>query len=288
MTTGIQPEAGTTSLAAGSSASPRSTSAATRAAFWALLLRDLTVMRKNLKEVVVRTFMHPLLLVFVFTYVFPKIGQDVGGSAQAATFSTILVAGVLALSIVFQGLQSVALPMALEFGYTNEIEDRVLAPLPISMVALEKVTAGAVQSLFSAVLVFPVAAVVPATPIHLHVDWPVVLTLVPLACFTSAALGLTFGAFFDPRSVSVLFGIILLPLIFLGAIYYPWSRLTAIPWLKWAVLANPLVYVSEGLRAGLGAAVPHMPLLTVYGVLLAFAAVFTSFGIHRFKKRVLS
>ncbi len=288
MTTATEAGASSPVSAANRALSPRSTRAATRAAFLALLLRDLTVMRKNLREVVLRTFMHPLLLVFIFTYVFPKIGQDVGGSAQTTTFSTILVAGVVALSIVFQGLQSVALPMALEFGYTNEIEDRVLAPLPVSMVAVEKIAAGAFQSLFSAALVFPVAALVPATPIHLNVNWPVVVTLVPLACITSAALGLTFGAFFDPRSVSVLFGIVLLPLIFLGAIYYPWSRLTPIPWLKFAVLVNPLVYVSEGLRAGLGARVPHMPLPAVYGVLMVFAAAFTSFGIHRFKRRVLA
>ncbi len=37
---------------------------------------------------------------------------------------------------MFQGIQAVALPLANEFGYTKEIEDRVLAPLPVSMVAI--------------------------------------------------------------------------------------------------------------------------------------------------------
>ena len=100
-------------------------------AFGALLLRDLTVLRKNLKEFIPRTVLQPLLLVFVFTYVFPKIGQGVGGSgAGAATFSSVLVAGVVATAILFQGIQAVALPLVQEFGYTREIEDRVLAPLP--------------------------------------------------------------------------------------------------------------------------------------------------------------
>ena len=127
------------------------------------------MLRKSLKEFLPRTLLQPFLLVFVFTYVFPKIGQGVGGSGAAAgEFSTRLVAGVVGLSIMFQGIQSVALPMVQEFGYTREIEDRVLAPMPVSLVAIEKVDLGAFNGLFAALLVFPIAAIVPATPVHLR------------------------------------------------------------------------------------------------------------------------
>lgn len=53
----------------------------------------------------------------------------------------MLVAGVVASVIVFQGIQAVALPLVQEFGYTKEIEDRVLAPLPVQLVAIEKIRA---------------------------------------------------------------------------------------------------------------------------------------------------
>src|SRR5205807_10338511 len=127
------------------------------AAFRALLLRDVTVLRKNLKEFIPRTIMQPFLLVFVFTYVFPKIGQGIGGGRGSAAFSTLLAAGVVGLSIVFQGIQSVALPLVQEFGYTREIEDRVLAPMPVSWVAVGKIVSGAIQGLVAALIVFPVA-----------------------------------------------------------------------------------------------------------------------------------
>jgi ABC-2 type transport system permease protein len=263
------------------------------AAFRALVLRDLTVLRKNLKEFIPRTVMQPFLLVFVFTYVFPKIGQGIGGGRGSATFSTLLVAGVVALAIVFQGIQSVALPLVQEFGYTKEIEDRVLAPLPVSWVAVEKIVAGAIQGLVAALVVFPVAALVPATPVHLHVNWPVLLTLTPLACLTSGALGLTFGTRFDPRTVPMLFGIVVLPLTFLGAIYYPWAALGpvkafGVSWLKDLVLLNPLVYMSEGFRAALTKGVPHMSLGAIYGVLAGFAVALTWLGIKGFRQRVIS
>ena len=46
---------------------------------------------------------------------------------------------------MFQGVQSVALAMAQEFGFTREIEDRVQAPCPIWLVAIAKVLSGAAQ-----------------------------------------------------------------------------------------------------------------------------------------------
>jgi len=171
----------------------RSAAAAGRDAFTALLLRDLRVLRKNLKEFLPRTLLQPLLLAFVFLYVFPTIGQGIGGGqglAGQSRFATILVAGVVGLSIMFQGIQAVALPMVQEFGYTKEIEDRVLAPLPVSFVAVAKVVSGAAQSLFAALLVFPIAALVHAHQIHLHlsVHWLVLVTVIPLACVTCSAM----------------------------------------------------------------------------------------------------
>lgn len=261
--------------------------AAARVAFRSLILRDLVVLRKTLKEFIPRTILQPFLLVFVFTYVFPKIGQGVGGADAASSFSTLLVAGVVGLAILFQGIQSVSLPMVQEFGYTREIEDRVLAPMPVWLVAIQKAMWGALSGLISALIVFPIAAVVPATPVHLDIDWLVLLTLAPLACYTCGALGLMFGTRFDPRTVPLLFGIIVVPLTFLGCVYYSWSSLAPIRWVQVIVLANPLVYISEGFRAALTDS-PHMSLWAVYGALIGFAVVFTWLGINGFKRRVLS
>src|SRR5512136_1718848 len=160
----------------------RSTTAASLTAFKALLLRDLAVLGKNFGVFAARTLIQPFLLVFVFLYVFPQIGQGIGGgggTAAESEFAGILVAGVVGLSIMFQGIQAVALPLATEFGYTKEIEDRVLAPLPVSMVAMGKVIAGAIQGFIAASLVFPIAYIIHAggIQIQLSVHWPILLTL---------------------------------------------------------------------------------------------------------------
>jgi len=275
----------------------RSVAAASRMALQALVLRDLVVLRKNFWEFVLRTLIQPFLLVFVFLYVFPSIGQGIGGGAGRASdssFATVLVPGVVGISIMFQGIQAVALQLSTEFGYTREIEDRVQAPCPIWLVAASKVLSGAAQGLLAALIVFPIAAVVHASGVHAHltVHWAVVLTLIPLACVTMTSLGLLLGTAFEPRNIGLMFGFVVLPLTFLGGTYYQWTRLSpvqvgGIHWLQIIVLINPLIYVNEGMRAGLTHA-SHMHLYIVYPVLVGFMAVFLTFGLRKFRGRVLS
>ena len=263
--------------------------AASLTAFWALLARDLRVLQKTIGVFAVRTLMQPFLLVFVFTYVFPKIGQGVGGTARSeADFSTLLMAGVVATSMIFQGVQAVALPLVQEFGYTREIEDRVMAPMPVWGVAVEKIAAGAVQAIIAGLVVFPLAAVIPATPVHLHIHWVFLLTIAPIAAVLSAALGLTMGTRVKPTQVPLLFAIVILPITFLGAVYYPWASLAPIRWLQVIVLVNPLVYMCEGFRLALTREVQHMPIWAIYTGMIAFTIVLSWVGIDGFRRRVLS
>ena len=257
-------------------------------AFGALLLRDLAVLRKHTVEFVLRTVMQPLLFVFVFTYVFPKIGQPVGGAQGAEAFSSLLVPGVVAIACIFQGIQAVALPLVADFGYSREIEDRVMAPLPVWAVGAGKLLAGAIQGVVAALIVFPLAAVVPATPVHLDVQWPELLTVLPLAALVGASLGLLIGTLAPPRQVPLIFGIVVLPITFLGATYYPWASLDAIPWLQVLVLVNPLVYMSEGFRIALTPHIDHMPVAAMYAGLLASIAILGGFGLRGFVRRVQS
>jgi ABC-2 type transport system permease protein len=275
----------------------RSTMVASRTALRALILRDLVVLWKNKWEFVIRTLVQPFLLVFVFLFVFPKIGQGIGGGAgkgAESKFATVLVPGVVGISIMFQGIQAVAMQLSTEFGYTREIEDRVQAPCPIWLVAVSKVLSGAAQGLIAAVIVFPIAAVVHASGVHaqLSVHWWVVLTLIPLACVTMTSLGLLLGTAFEPRNIGLMFGFVVLPLTFLGGTYYQWTRLSPVQldgvhWLQIIVLVNPLIYVNEGLRAGLTHA-SHMHLYIVYPVLIGFCATFLALGLRNFRGRVLS
>ncbi|MDA8297105.1 MAG: ABC transporter permease [Actinomycetota bacterium] len=274
----------------------RSVVAASWTALGALLLRDAVVLNKHLWEFVLRTLIQPFLLCFVFLFVFPKIGQGIGGHGDAAesAFATILVPGVVGISVMFQGVQSIALAMAQEFGFTREIEDRVQAPCPIWLVAAEKVISGTLQGLLSAAIVLPIASVVHAGGVHaqLALHWGIIVTLVPLAAVAMSGLGLLLGTSFEPRNIGLMFGFIILPITFLGGTYYSFDRLApvrlgGVHWLQVLVLANPLIYVNEGMRAAFTAG-PHLHLYVIYPVLVGFAALFLGLGLRNFRRRVLS
>jgi ABC-2 type transport system permease protein len=259
--------------------------------FVALLLRDLRVLRRGLRQFAIRTIMQPLLFTFMFAYVFPKTGQAIGSVAPGVNFTTVLVPGLLAVAIIFQGVQSVAIPLTQEFSYTKEIEDRVLAPLPIWAVGVGKIVAGALQSLVAAAVVFPIVYLVHAkgqAP-SVHVDnWPLFVAVLLLASVLAASFGLLIGTSFAPQQVPLVFSILVLPMTLLGCIYFPWAGLDAIPWLRWAVLVNPLVYMSEGLRAALTPSMEHMHPVVILLAMTATTALMGGQALRRFRSRVLS
>jgi ABC-2 type transport system permease protein len=79
-----------------------------------------------------------------------------------------------------------------------------------------------------------------------------------------------------------------LPITFLGAVYYPWAALAPIRWLQVLVLVNPLVYMCEGFRLSLTSGVQHMPIWAIYAGMIGFTVVLTWVGIDGFRRRVLS
>jgi len=265
----------------------RSVRAVTLTAFWAFIIRDLTVLDKNLMRFVPSAVVQPTLLVFAFTYLFPMIGQGIGGQSGVTTFSTLLLPGIVANTIIFVGIFTVGMNLILELD-ADELEDRVLAPAPLVTPALAKIAAGAIQAQLAGLIVFPIAAFLPATGLGLQATWPLLLTFMPLACIMSASLGLALGVVFNTRSGPWMFSVVALPLSFFGAVFYTWDSLAPVLPLKIGVLFNPLVYVSEGLRAAAVTGIPHMPIAVTYPAVAAFALLFAVVGVVGFRRRVLT
>jgi ABC-2 type transport system permease protein len=248
----------------------------------ALLHRDMRVARREIKSFFLRVGLQPLLFTFIFGYVMPRQGLVAEG------YTSLLLPGILALSMTMSGMQAVALPLVIEFGWTKEIEDRLLAPISINAVAVEKIVVGIIQSIIAGLFVLPLTWLLIGRGASLQLAHPVLLVAVALlTSWLFAAFGMVIGTYAEPQQVGLIFQVLLGPMIFFGCAYYPWAALRVIPWFQKFVLINPLVYASEGFRAALTSQLPHMPLLLVFGGLLFFCALFTFLGLRQFSRRAL-
>jgi len=252
-------------------------------AFTAMLARDGRVARRNLIAILLQTFLQPLFFTFIFGRVM------VSGGYMPQQYKSLLLPGIMAICMFASGIWAVTMPLILEFQYSREIEDRLLAPMKIEYVALEKVVSGALQALASGFVVIPLALLLLRPGVNINVQQPVVFAIIALlAALFAATAGLVLGCSVSQANTGLMFSMVVTPLVFFGCTYYPWSALSSFPILQKIVLINPLVYASEGLRGTLVPQFPHISHLGVIAGLSISDAVLFAVGLRQFRKKAVS
>ena len=251
--------------------------------FMAMLARDAHVARRNAIQLLLQTFLQPLLFVFIFGRVM------VGSGYMPQAYKSLLLPGIIAISMVFTGIWAVAMPLIAEFQWTREIEDRLLAPIDITWIAIEKVIAGMLQAIVAGLIVIPLAWLVLRPGVEISIGEPLIfIVIIVLVASFSACGGLALGCSINQQHIGLMFGMVITPMIFFGCTYYPWSALQKFPILQKAVLINPLVYASEGLRGMLVPKSPHLSIIAVLAALLFFDSLLLMVGLRQFEKKAIS
>lgn len=255
----------------------------------ALLSRDLKVTRRSLGSLLLRAVMQPLAFTFGFAYVLPSIGGGFGGGHGRPSFTTVLVPGLVAITIAVQGITSVLMPMLMEMTYTKQIEDRALAPVPLWVIGLQKVISSSLQTLLAAAVVFPVVLLVHRADsppeVHVH-NWPLLIAVLVFSCLLASSFGLLLGTLFEITKVQNLIAVVITPMTVLGCVYFPWASLDEIPWLQYVILLNPVMYISEALRACLTPDSPHLPAWLCLLALVGGTMLAGGLGLRQFGRRV--
>lgn len=249
--------------------------------FLAVLSRDVFVTGRELPSFLAQVLIQPFFLLFIFGKVLTELNYVHGD------FTQVLLPGIIALNAFTTALQNTALPLVIDFSWTREIEDRLLAPLPIPLVAVEKMLFGALRGLVAAALMVPIGFL-----LFDGVSWPLAglpgagLVLV-LGALTGSAVGMTIGTAVPIKRINIMFAVILTPLIFTGSAQFPWPLLAGLRWFQVLCALNPLTFASEGIRAELVPAVPHVPSWVCLLVLVAACGLFGALGIRGFLRRAL-
>jgi ABC-2 type transport system permease protein len=251
-------------------------------AFKAVLYRDLYVTGRELPAFLAQVILQPLFLLFVFGTVLRSLHFTKHGYAD------LLFPGLLALTSVITAMQALAFPLVAEFGWTKEIEDRLLAPMPTLYVAAEKVLFALLRSLAATLIMLPVGIVVLGSIPWRWSGLPLFVAGLLLGALVGAGFGLLMGTLVQPQRINLLFSLVFTPLLFTGCSQYPWPSLAKLRWFQVITAANPMTYVSELMR---GALVPnlvqHIEPWICLVVLVVAVSVLLTVGVRGFYRRAI-
>ncbi len=257
-------------------------------AFFAMLQRDLVVTRREFVPFLLQALMQPLFFLFIFGTVLP------GSGLAAGNFATLMLPGIVALTGMIAAMQGVTLPLVLDLGYAREIDDRLLSPLPVWWIPLEKILFGAVRGTIASSVIFPLGWLILRSGFAVRSDRIVELIgMILLTACVGSTIGLLMGTVIRPDQISLMFTLIFTPLLFTGCTYYPWGALRNIGWFQVVTLFNPLTYASEGLRYAMvppigGHNFPTLGPLWILIALGASVAVMFYLGAKTFYRRVVT
>ncbi|MEO6444147.1 MAG: ABC transporter permease [Gemmatimonadaceae bacterium] len=156
------------------------------------------------------------------------------------------------------------------------------------LIAIQKVVSGALQGVLAALVVLPLGRLVmgPIPGLTLQ-NAGLALGVTLLGSGVFASLGLLMGTIVSAMQIGLMFSIVIAPMLMFGCAYYPWRGLDAVPFIKYGVLVNPLVYVAEGMRGAITPSLPHMPLPVAVGAMAVLCALFLVLGIRQFERRAM-
>jgi ABC-2 type transport system permease protein len=252
-----------------------------RRAFLAVLHRDLYVTGRELPAFLAQVILQPLFLLFVFGKVLGSLGYTQPG------YANLLFPGLVALTAVITGMQTLAFPLVAEFGWTREIEDRLLAPMPTAFVAAEKVVFATLRSLVAALIMIPIGVLILGSIPWRWSGLPLFVAGLLLGALVGAGFGLVLGTLVQPQRINLLFSLVFTPLLFTGSSQYPWPSLARLRWFQVVTAANPMTYVSEALRGALVPNVPHIRPWICLVVLVGAVTLLMAVGIRGFYRRAI-
>jgi ABC-2 type transport system permease protein len=193
-----------------------------------------------------QTLAQPVVTTSLYFLVF---GFALGGSVReidGVSYIRFIVPGLIMLAIIQNAFLNTSSSMFM-MKVQGTVVDLLVAPLGTADLLIAFITAAVCRGLLVGSIVWLVAAVFTGFSIA-HLGW--VLVFATLVGITFGLFGLALAIWSDKfEQLNLIPTFVITPLTFLGGVFYsvsmlpkPWSTLT---------LANPILYMVEGLRYGL-------------------------------------
>jgi ABC-2 type transport system permease protein len=207
-----------------------------------------TLLRKEITRIVriwTQTILPPLVTQSLYFIIFGKfIGSQVG-SINGVSYMSFIVPGIVMMAVINSAYGNVVSSF---FGakFQRSIEEMLVAPMQEWVIVAGYTVAGVMRGIIVGVLVFIVSCFFTHPTVY-QMSIVILFMVLTSTVFSLAALinGI-FARNFD--EVAIFQNFVLVPLIYLGGVFYSISRLPVF-WQNFSKL-NPLLYMVDGFRYG--------------------------------------
>ncbi len=212
--------------------------------------RDWFVYLKRMPRYVIQYAMvYPLLFGICWGYLVPHAGAE--GAARTSASEVIFVGTLLFALIPFAF--AITADFLFDFEHDRYI-DYQLTLLPARLIILQRIIFSAMFIFFGLLPFFPFSKIVFRNLIDLpYVSWVGTIIMLASAALFVSAFQIAFVSYAKgTKQIRHFWRRVSYPMSMLGGFLVPWKILfTFSPVLGYAVLANPYLYVTEGLRSAI-------------------------------------
>ena len=171
----------------------------------------------------------------------------------------------------------------------GEVRDRLLPPVSTRTVAYAKMFVGILESIVSVLIVLPISLTFMGPRISIQMtagEIPLLILVLVLTAIASAALALLVGTIVKPSQVAAMFPGFLMPVVFLGSIFYTWHQLSPLPVMQVIALLDPLTWINEAIREIMTPRIQSLPLALTIAVIIVWVLGMGTIALKRFHQMV--
>jgi ABC-type polysaccharide/polyol phosphate export permease len=249
--------------------------------FWQLLKTDLIIFKQHLITNIINCFVWLSISIIVFAYIFPNLGMEKG-------FAGLWLAGSLATWAIFEAWPS-TITFLTDIEGNNSISYQLSLPIPSWMIFAKRALGYAINTMATGLMILPIGKLLLWNRVN-FTDFSIMKFLIIF--ITMNIFANTFSHFLitlvhDIHSIEKAFIRIMFPMWFLGGANFPWHVINKMsPILGKIILANPFIYMMEGIRVAVLGQENFLPFWYSITALLLFTALFGLISIKRLKKRL--
>jgi ABC-type multidrug transport system permease subunit len=225
--------------------------------FSAIIWKEWLVFKSRFISITLSAIIGPLLYLIAFGW---GLGNAV--TIDGISYTTFVIPGIIAMTAMTTSYSVVANELNLSRIYSKTFEAVMVAPIKMAVFTLAKITASALQGLYSAALIMLVSFLF---SVSLLLDWYFVLVLV-LNCYVFSAIGFIFGILIDSHAdMAKVANFVITPMSFLCGTFFPLDMFPTFLRIIFELL--PLTQVIKGLREGASGSGSLIILLILCGYL---------------------